>query len=274
MKKVSILGCGWLGLPLAKAFLKNGFDVKGSTTSNNKKELLESQGIPHYEIALEIDTNSKMLVPFLEESELLIIAIPPKLRGKNKDYSDANKNSFVSKIENLLPFIEQSTVKKVLFISSTAVYGEANTTVTEETPTAPVTESGRQLVEIENLLLNQTHFKTTILRFGGLIGPDRNPARFLAGKENMPNPDAAVNLIELEDCLGIILKIIEKQAWGTIYNAVTPNHPTRKDYYTQKAIEAGLTPPTFDEGKASVGKTILSNKLIEELGYQFIRMDL
>ena len=274
MKKVSILGCGWLGLPLAKALLENDFDVKASTTSDNKKELLENQGIPHYEIALEIDTNSKMLVPFLEESELLIIAIPPKLRGKNKDYSDANKNSFVSKIENLLPFIEQSTVKKVLFISSTAVYGETNTSVTEETPTAPVTESGRQLVEIENLLLNQTDFKTTILRFGGLIGPDRNPARFLAGKENMPNPDAAVNLIELDDCLGIILKIIEKQAWGTIYNAVTPNHPTRKDYYTQKAIEAGLVPPTFDEEKASIGKTILSDKLIRELEYHFLKLDL
>lgn len=274
MKKVSILGCGWLGLPLAKELLKNGFVVKGSTTSNNKKDLLENEGIPHFAIALETDQNSENIVPFLEESDLLIIAIPPKLRGKNKDYSDANKNSFVAKIQNLIPFIQKSTVTKVLFISSTAVYGEANTSVTEETPTAPVTESGRQLVAIENLLLDQTSFETTILRFGGLIGPNRNPARFLAGKINMPNPEAPINLIELDDCLQIILKIIEKQSWATIYNAVTPYHPSRKDYYTKKALEANLVPPTFDQENVSVGKTILSNKLMQQLDYQFIRMNL
>ena len=34
--KIGIIGCGWLGLPLAKLFLKNGFLVKGSTTSKEK----------------------------------------------------------------------------------------------------------------------------------------------------------------------------------------------------------------------------------------------
>ena len=36
MTKISILGCGWLGLPLAKAIVENGFSVKGSTTSSEK----------------------------------------------------------------------------------------------------------------------------------------------------------------------------------------------------------------------------------------------
>ena len=48
MQKVSILGCGWLGIPLAKALLKKGLLVKGSTTTVEKISLLKSFGVePH-----------------------------------------------------------------------------------------------------------------------------------------------------------------------------------------------------------------------------------
>ncbi|MFL9830203.1 NAD-dependent epimerase/dehydratase family protein [Flavobacterium sp. ST-87] len=274
MEQISILGCGWLGFPLAKALLKEGFTIKGSTTTADKKEMLEKSGIKHFPIALEAENFSSPVTPFLDGSETLIIAIPPKLRGKNKDYSDAAHNSFVKKIENLLPFIQQSTVKNVLFISSTAVYGEANDVVDENTAPSPVTESGKQLLEIEQLLLANTHFKTTVLRFGGLIGEDRNPARFLAGKENVPNPDAPINLIHLDDCIGIILKIITTNIWNTTLNAVAPFHPSRQEYYTQKAIIENLVPPQFSHEIPSVGKTILSDKVIRLLDYHFIQIHL
>jgi nucleoside-diphosphate-sugar epimerase len=274
MTKVSILGCGWLGLPLAKNLVQEGYTVKGSTTSIDKKEVLESAGITHYSIALETEFVSNIIPDFLAGSETLIIAIPPKLRGKNKDYSDANKNSFVKKIENLLPLIEKSTVEKLIFISSTAVYGEANATITEDSTPNPVTESGKQLLEIENLLMDNNRIKTTILRFGGLIGPDRNPARFLAGKENVANPDAPVNLIHLDDCIGVIQKIIAENVWNERFNAVTPNHPTRKEYYTQKALEQNLVPPTFNNSIPSIGKTILSDKLIKQLKYTYTQIHL
>ena len=274
MTQISILGCGWLGLPLAKAFIKENYSVKGSTTTTDKKELLENAGISHYPIALETENFSAPAADFLAGSPILIIAIPPKLRGKNKDYSDAQNNSFVQKIKNLLPFIEKSSIEKLLFISSTAVYGEANAMIDENSQTVPVTESGKQLLEIEQLLLANTHFKATILRFGGLIGPERNPARFLAGKENVPNPDAPVNLIHLDDCIGIIKKIIENNVWNEILNAVTPFHPSRKDYYTQKALEQKLIPPTFNNENPSIGKTILSEKLVQVLDYQFTQPQL
>lgn len=274
MEQISILGCGWLGLPLAKALISEGHSVKGSTTSNDKKELLENAGIAHYPIALEVKNFSAPVADFLENSPILIIAIPPKLRGKNKDYSDAQNNSFVQKIKNLIPYIEKSSVEKLLFISSTAVYGEADTIIDENSPTVPVTESGKQLLEIEQLLLANTHFKTTILRFGGLIGPDRNPARFLAGKENVPNPDAPVNMIHLDDCIGIIKKIIANTVWNEVLNAVTPFHPSRKDYYTQKALEENLIPPTFNHEIPSAGKTIVSEKLVRLLDYTFTQPDL
>ncbi|MFA9189393.1 NAD(P)H-binding protein [Flavobacterium magnesitis] len=274
MTQISILGCGWLGLPLAKALLKDGFSVKGSTTSVEKLTNLESIGIQSFVLDLETNAAPDAMSDFLDGSQTLIIAIPPKLRGKNKDYSDAANNSFVKKIENILPFIQKSTVENVLFISSTAVYGEANTVVDEKTIAVPVTESGKQLLEIENLLLANTDFKTTILRFGGLIGEDRNPARFLAGKENVPNPEAPINLIHLEDCIGVIQKIIATNCWDTTLNAVTPFHPNRKEYYTQKTIAENLVPPTFNHEILSIGKTISSDYLIQKLNYTFTKTDL
>ncbi|NRT14584.1 nucleoside-diphosphate-sugar epimerase [Flavobacterium sp. 28A] len=269
MKQISILGCGWLGLPLAKALIEKEFTVKGSTTSIDKIALLEKVRIKPYVFALEINGTPDNLPDFLAGSDTLIIAIPPKLRGKNKDYSDANAHSFVKKIENLLPFVATSSVKNLLFVSSTAVYGDVNTTVNENTKPEPVTESGKQLLEIEELLHKNNHFKTTILRFGGLIGEDRNPARFLAGKENVANPDAPINLIDQKDCIGIILKIIATNTWGENFNAVAPYHPTRKEYYTQKAIEKNLIPPTFNTEEASAGKIIDSDKLVKMLNYTF-----
>lgn len=270
MKQISILGCGWLGLPLAKALLQKDFKIKGSTTSAEKLPVLAAADITPYLVALESEQAPENISAFFEGSETLIIAIPPKLRGKNKDYSDANQNSFVKKIENLLPFLEQSSIQQLLFVSSTAVYGEANATVDENTAPIPVTESGKQLLAIEQLLLANKKFKTTILRFGGLIGADRQPARFLAGKENVANPDAPINLIHQDDCIAIILQIIATANWGDTFNAVTPYHPTRAEYYTQKAIAYNLVPPTFEIEKPSVGKTILSDKLIKKLDYTFL----
>src|SRR4051812_59143 len=115
MKQISILGCGWLGLPLAKSLLEKGFSVKGSTTSLEKISILENNGIQAFQIELsEIEIKGE-INSFLATSEILIIDIPPKLRGISSE-------NFVQKIQNLIPFIEKSKIEKVVFISSTSVY--------------------------------------------------------------------------------------------------------------------------------------------------------
>ena len=264
MTQISILGCGWLGLPLAKSLLQNGFSIKGSTTSLEKISLLESEGITPFLVRLEEQQISASVIDFLADSQILIINIPPKLRGGSTE-------NFVAKITTLLPFIENSTVEKVLFVSSTSVYGEDNEFVSEVTVLNPDTEGGRQLAIVENVLQKNNRFQTTILRFGGLISDERNPVRFLSGRENIENPDAPINLIHQDDCIGIIEKIIALNSWDETYNAVAPFHPTRQEYYTQKATELNLALPKFAALNTIVGKTILNNKLIEVLEYSFIK---
>jgi nucleoside-diphosphate-sugar epimerase len=267
MTKISILGCGWLGLPLAKALLAKGFSVDGSTTSQEKLLTLQNAGINPFLIQLDSKSVLGAIETFLQESTILVLDIPPKLRGNSSE-------DFVGKIQNLIPFIEKSSVETVLFISSTSVYGEKNDLVTEETPLNPDTEGGRQLVIVESLLQKNEKFKNTNISFGGLIGEDRNPVKFLAGRENIENPDAPINLIHQEDCIGIILKIIEEESWNETFNAVSPFHPSREQYYTQKALELNLAAPKFSHEKPSFGKTIESTKVEKIVKYTFLRKDL
>lgn len=274
--KISILGCGWLGFPLAKKLIEIGFEVKGSTTSENKLAILKSNKIAPYLLKLSETKISDSVTEFLYNSEILIINIPPGLR---KTTEATSEKTFVAKIKNLIPFIENSTIKKVLFISSTSVYADTASisTVTEESILNPDTESGKQLVEVENLFLNNSHFTSTIIRFGGLIGEDRNPINMLSGKTNIANPEAPINLIHQEDCIGIICEMLNQVQHDNIrnevFNAVAPLHPTRKDYYTEKAKQLHLIAPLFNENETNIGKIVSSEKLETILGYKFMKLD-
>ena len=271
MKTIAILGCGWLGLPLAKSLLSKGYEVKGSTTSESKLEVLKNAGILPFQIQLETHQIIGTIEDFLKETDVLIIDIPPGLR---REVSTSKEMKFVNKIKKLIPYIEKSGIQKVLFVSSTSVYGDyfPIVEITEETKPNPDTESGKQLAITERHLQSNPHFKTTIIRFGGLLGDDRHPITFLAGKTNVENPDAPVNLIQREDCIGIIEKIlnqVEYDIWGETFNAVAPQHPTRKTYYQKKAELFNLPLPTFAEHSESKGKMISSKKVETILGYSF-----
>jgi nucleoside-diphosphate-sugar epimerase len=277
-RKISILGIGWLGFPLAKKLIEIGYEVKGSTTSESKLEILTSNNIQPFQIELSEKEIKGNIDAFLNDSEFLIIDIPPKLRNNPKE-------DFVEKIKLLIAEIEKSTVKKVLFVSSTSVYADTFpiTKIDESSIPNSDSESGKQLLQTEKLLLSNKHFQTTILRFGGLIGEDRNPIKFLAGKTNIENPDAPINLIHQEDCIGIITELFNqvqnKKEHGqsqsnnllinSVFNAVTPHHPTRKEYYQQKAKNSNLPLPIFAKNQESKGKIISSTKIETVLNYRF-----
>lgn len=273
MKTIAILGCGWLGFPLAQSLISKGYEVKGSTTSESKLELLKSNKIEPFLLELSETKISDSITEFLYDSDILIIDIPPGLR---KVISTSNEMTFVNKIEKLIPYIEKSGIQKVLFVSSTSVYGDSFPIVeiTEETQPNPDTESGKQLAVVETLLQSNPHFKTTVIRFGGLLGEDRHPIKFLAGRTNIENPNAPVNMIQREDCIGVIEKILKQVQhdnweWNQTFNAVAPQHPTRKAYYQKKAELFHLPLPTFAEHLESKGKIISSKKAETILGYSF-----
>ena len=233
---ISILGCGWYGKALAIELVKKGIIVKGSSTSFEKKELLQAEGIDPYVINLSAE--NRTIDPVFFSCDILWISIPPKARsGKGLEY--------LAQIKDLTGIIKEQGIQQVVLISSTGVYGDNNTIVTELDDPNPDSEAGCILLEAENILKSETGFTTTIIRFAGLIGPGRDPGRFFAGRSDIPNGDAPVNLIHLADCIGISCAIIDKQAFGDIYNASSPEHPSRADFYTAAAERSGLKKPHF-----------------------------
>ncbi|GGG41177.1 epimerase [Croceivirga lutea] len=237
-KIIGIIGCGWLGLPLAKHLLEKGCRVKGTTTNPEKVSQLTANGVESYVIALFENKIEGDISGFLKDVEILIINIPPKHR--KPPYQ-----SYVSKIKNLEKAIIESSVSKVIFASSTSVYGNIEGEITEYSPTEPNTESGRQLVEVESNLTPNTNFKTTIVRFGGLLGNNRHPVNHIVKKEQLTNGEELINLIHLNDCIGIISSIIQQNYWGKIVNGVYPYHPKKSEYYKNEASKLGLKIPTY-----------------------------
>lgn len=248
--QISILGCGWLGLPLAERLLTEGHTVKGSVTSPEKIEVLQSKGIRPYIIDLN-EISADAVTDFLRDAEVLIIAIPPKAR-------QSSGLSYPEKLEALLPFIVKAGIKKVLFTSSTSVYADAADipVITVNTPPNPDTESGKQVLAAEQVLQSCSDFSTTILRLGGLIGGDRHPVNHLAGRVDIPNPDAPVNLADRDMIIQVILQIIKNAAFGNVFLVVNPEHPARKAYYTAEAEKRGLPLPEFSEDGSCVGKLV------------------
>ncbi len=263
-KQISIIGCGWLGLPLAKQLISNGLRVKGSTTSIEKLKRLQSVDIEPFLVQFTNERINGDIEGCLQNSEVLVLNVPPRLR-KN------TTTNFIKQIELLIPYIESSSIKKLVFISSTSVYAddESMPNITETTKPNPETESGKQLLIIERLLQANNNFKTTILRFAGLFGEDRHPATFLSGKTNIKNPDAPVNLVHQQDCIDIIISIIENECWNTVFNVATSPHPTKKNYYISVCKSKKLPLPEFDQHSISKGKIINSSKLVQILNYTF-----
>ncbi|MGE5424659.1 MAG: hypothetical protein ACM3N9_04800 [Syntrophothermus sp.] len=259
-RAISILGCGWLGVPLAKHFIQKGIQVKGSVTSTDKFDLLTHAGILPFRIMIS-DTEVIMDDPDFFHADVLIISIPP---GRTDDVEQV----FPSRIRRLIPFIHYSGIQKVIFISSTSVYPEQNQVAREDDSFSPDKANGKALLEAENLLKEQTEFKTTIIRFGGLIGLNRNPARFLL-KSSQPIDDAPVNLIHQDDCIEIISMIIQQNLWGETLNACCPDHPMKKDFYGKAARQSGYSLPEMSDRKANY-KIVDSSKLTRLLNYQFI----
>ena len=248
---ISILGCGWLGFPLALTLTKKGCSIKGSITSEIKVEKLKSNGVQPF--IIDLSNRENEFEKFLN-SEVLIIAIPSKS---------------IADFKNLISHIEKSKIKTILFISSTSVYPNSNSIVTEEhliykTP----------LSEIELLFKTNTNFKSTILRFGGLIGYDRKPGNFFKNGKAINYPDAFVNLIHRDDCIQIIKEIIAKNIWDKTLNACADTHPKKRDFYAKEFKKEGRNNPTFNELASNEYKIINSDQLKSILNYNFLYSDL
>ncbi len=263
-KSISIIGCGWLGFPLAKFLLAQGYTVKGSTTQPEKIISLRANGIEAYVLQLNPALNCDNIAAFLD-SDLLIVNIPP---GRNALVDD-----YVLKINNLNDAVKASRIKKIIFISSTSVYPELNNWVDETTEVDKNSVKAMRMFNAEQVFKNNPHLQTTVIRMAGLIGLGRHPGRFFAGKQHIADGLVPVNLICLEDCIGVIAAVIERDFWHKTINGVAPSHPTKQDFYGLAAMLGYGSSVSFipEKGKYKMVRSVVADA---ELGYRFEITDL
>ena len=271
-KTISILGMGWLGMPLGARLAESGYAVKGSTTRQGKMAAILELGISPYLINVQLELAVSEHETFFN-CDVLIITLPPSaMAPKGKSYGRNDRQApdgrFAEAIQNILSS-KKAGLSQVVYTSSTSVYGDQLGDVDEDTVVNPITRSGRSVFQAEEVIRNEFPGNSTIIRLGGLVGGNRHPGKFLAGRIGVQNGNAPVNLVHREDCIRAIVEIIRQEAWGHTFNLVAKEHPLKKDYYPIVATRAGLIPPQFDPLNLNSGKTVLSNKIKKVLGYSF-----
>jgi len=231
--KIAVVGCGWLGFPLAKKFVELGNVVIGTTTSSAKLPVLKETGI----LPIVWNLGEDFIEESLKNIDVLILNIPPSKTNKTASYSDS--------LVAFCNYLEPST--KVIFISTTGVYpndvSSANTAISLDEM-----DQSKETVLSEIKLTRKLKDNLTILRLAGLIGPNRHPITSLSKKGLVKNSAAPLNLIHLDDAIGLIHKIINEKYWGKIINGCYTENPTKQEYYTKTAHYFKLPPPNFEEG--------------------------
>ena len=264
MSRISIVGCGWLGLPLAKRLIEEGHDVKGSTTRIERIVELQAVGVKAFQLKAEKGIwLGDGLSDFLT-CDILIIAIPPGTK-RNPESSHAEE------VQTLMQVVSdfKISIEKIVYISSTSVYKNDNQVMIESDVVTEADAENKVLFRAEKHIQSSSVKNKVILRLGGLTGYDRMLARFFAGKSELVGGNEPVNLVHRDDVISVILFLIKNEFGDIVLNVCSPVHPTRKDFYTQLSDRFHLDKPVFPTHLHADWKEISSHEL-HKLGYLWI----
>ncbi|MBN9519160.1 sugar nucleotide-binding protein, partial [bacterium] len=138
---------------------------------------------------------------------------------------------------------------RLIYVSSTGVYGQTDGGwVDESSPTEPVEESGRVVLEAESLL-RERRPDAIVLRSAGLYGPDRllRKQPILKGEGLVGDADKWLNLVHVEDGADAVLAAEARAAPGATYTIADDAPPRRRAFYTLLAELLHAPPAAFDE---------------------------
>lgn len=257
-KVVSILGCGWLGLPLARHLLGKGYAVRGSSTQQEKLESLSREGIDPY--LIQLSTAESTWPSSFFDADVLVVLVPPRSRT-------AQPGDYYTVMRRLVHHVNQHrSIQHLIYTSSTSVYPDVPGFATEQSAALPSVSAHPELVQVEMLWQTLPGKTSTILRLGGLTGGSRLLVRHFAGKKDLKGGSQPVNLVHWEDAVGVV-EMALRQRWEGVYNVCSPEHPFKRDFYTRLALEKGFALPEFLEEQEE-GKTVSTEKL-KEKGYAF-----
>lgn len=258
---VLIIGCGYLGMRAAKAWVSAGRRVYALT--RGRADLLRAHGVePVVGDVLDPDSLTK-----LPHTDTVLYAI-----GLDRTAGRSMREVYVQGLENVFQAHGQHAVgfMQFLYISSTSVYGQTDGSWIDETsPTEPFEESGRVVLEAEQTLRGYRP-DAVVLRFAGIYGPGRvlRRASLLKGEPVPGDPERFLNLIHVDDGVRAVLAAEARAEPGQTYLIADDHPPTRREFFTRTAEMIGAPPPTFDgSGGAEANRRVSNAKAKRELGF-------
>ena len=255
---ISILGCGWLGFPLAKHLVSLGFTVKGSTTTPAKLQPIQHNRILPFLIECDPEVRGDRVSEFFQ-SDIVFLNIPFKRNLEDPKF-------YYQQIQSVANWIAQSPVKFVIFASSTSIYPQSLKLADEHISFVPDNQRSQVLFEAEQLLMQAQGFDTTIIRFAGLFGGER--VGKTSFKDVVEDSDQPMNVIHLDDCIEIVTQIIKRDIRNEIFNACADKHPTRKEFYMRRILKHREEMPIFKDAQSKHQRIVSNDQLKQVLNYQ------
>ena len=275
--RVLIVGCGYVGVPLGAALVAAGHSVVVIRRSDQAAETLRSAGIePVVADVADLASLQSLPGPF----DWVVNTVAAGGGGGVEDY----RQVYLDGSRNLLDWLSQLPPKRLVYTSSTGVYGQDDGSVVKESsPTEPIVPTARVLVETERLWLNaatQRNFPAVILRVAGIYGPERGHwfKQYLANEVKIPGTGQRIlNMIHRDDLVQIIVAALQSGRAGEVYNAVDDEPVSMIQFFRWLSETLGKNMPPFvaeeeqePRKRGVTNKRVSNRKLKMELGCPYL----
>ncbi len=211
MPRILIAGCGYVGQAAADLFHEAGWTVEGWTCSPESAGVLAGKGYPVYAVDITDRTRVNQRTGTFDA----VIHCASSGGGN----ADTYRQIYLNGASNLLDRFVGSII---VFTSSTSVYAQTDGSwVTEESGTKLTRQTGRTLLETENLVLAHGGI---VARLAGIYGPGRSAllSKFLSGEATVdPESDRFINQVHRDDIAAALFFLLDRQPQAKqVYNVV------------------------------------------------------
>jgi len=247
---VLIIGCGDVGLRVARRLRDSGIAVTGLVRSESSAAALQAEGIDTRTGDLDSDT------VVLPAADRIFWFAPPPTHGTQDP-----------RLRRALACLDQRTPRRLVYISTSGVYGDCQGRWIDESESLkPQTDRGRRRLDAEQVLAEfgeRTRCEVVILRVPGIYGPGRLPVERL--RRQLPVVQESecpwTNRIHANDLATIALAAMDRGRPGAAYNVADGRPTTMTDYFTRSARLLGLPEPpriTLAEARLQLTPALLS----------------
>jgi len=268
-----IVGCGYIGRAVARAYIARGESVVGIVRSAGSAAAVEATGARALQLDLDRDPPEAVAGLATAGEQVFHFAPPP---------GEGEQDPLTARLVEL--FEHNGPPRRVVYIGTTGVYGDCGGDwVDEDRPVQPLAPRAKRRWDAEQRLRAWSAAsggELVILRVAGIYACDRLPLTRIESGQPVVQADQApwTNRIHAEDLVAVCIAAMERASTGGLYNVCDGHPSTMTDYFCRVADAAGLPrPPQIPlaeaPGQVSAGmlsylaesRRLSNRRMVEEL---------